>query len=187
MFKSYRVDVDKIALRFTHALEEKKGAYERARAKGIIKGEDGYVIAINSAGIEGGSDRDFLPYWLRGFLPLGSPAITFNKTTAKLSERPHYQYQGTVLKSNETEIAADNFLRREYQFCSAVLHSGAGWFYPENSLGHDFAILHNPLAVHSLDQTVFSQCTQYTVEEIVGNSRINAESEIRIRTLGPES
>ena len=54
MFKSYCVDVDKIALRFTSALEEKRNAYKRSRAKGIVKGKDGYVIAINSAAIEGG-------------------------------------------------------------------------------------------------------------------------------------
>ena len=118
---------------------------------------------------------------------MGPPAITYNKTTAKLSEGPYYQYQRMALKSNGAEIVTDNFLREEYQFCSAVLRSGAGWFYPENPLGCDFEILHNPLAVHPLDQTAFSWCRQYTAEEIVGDSGINTESKIRIRTLESES
>ena len=187
IFRVRYVEPDKIALRFTNVLGEKRKAYRNACTRGIVRDEDGYVIGINSAGIDSGSDRDNLPYWLRGFLPLGPLSVSFNKTTARLSEEPYYQYQKAVLKSSGAEVRTNNFLHEQFRFCSAALHSSATWMHPENPLGIDFEILHNPLAIHPLDQAVFPWCTQYIVEGVVDDSETDTESEIRIRTLRPKS
>src|SRR5262245_36675789 len=65
------VPTEKILLRFTNALAEKKERYEDARSKGIIAPEDCYVLAINSRGIRHAPYAHSMPYFLQAFLAIG--------------------------------------------------------------------------------------------------------------------
>ncbi|MGB8600179.1 MAG: hypothetical protein WCE88_11915, partial [Burkholderiales bacterium] len=67
----YSVPTEKILLRFTNALSEKREKYKTALDKRIISSEDFYILAVNSRGIPNGWDGNRLPYYLQAFLPIG--------------------------------------------------------------------------------------------------------------------
>ena len=176
--KVYSIEPDRIALRFTSALSNKKEQFNNASKKGIIKPDDGYVLAVNSKLIPHGSDIDIVPIFLRGFLPLGNLTLTYDKTTSKFDNDLHYNFQPKITKSGGAEVLTDNFLREEYIYCSAVLHSAANWGFPQEPLGVDFSILHNPKANYPLSEKKFSWCEQFKVNDCESNIEI-----VRIRSF----
>ena len=64
------VPEEKILLRFTHALREKRERYLAAQAKGIVSDQDCYVLAVNSRGIHMGRTGP-CPSSLRRYYRLG--------------------------------------------------------------------------------------------------------------------
>ena len=77
---------EKILLRFTNALAEKRKKYKEALEKNIIAPDDLYILAINSRGIPDGWDGDILPYFVKAFLPLGTPDVAMDITTGEILE-----------------------------------------------------------------------------------------------------
>jgi hypothetical protein len=150
----YKVPTEKILLRFTNALAEKRNKYCKARKKGIIAPDDLYLLAINSRGIPHAPFGNTMPFFVQAFLPFGNLTALIDTKTKEVVET-FYQKRENVIKANEAPVSTTAFLNPEFSFVSAVVHSGVDCANHPANLGEDFIILHNPTAVHTLDTTIF--------------------------------
>jgi hypothetical protein len=158
------VPTEKMLLRFTNALDEKRRRYFSALEKGIISEDDQYVLAINSRGIRHHSlYENSMPLFIQAFLPIGPLVVPFNVTT-KQWEEAFYQNRHQIAKLSGSPVSTRTFLDEEAQFCSLVLHSGVDCANYPAKLGDDFAILHNPNARCPVALSKFAWCEQFIVE-----------------------
>jgi hypothetical protein len=162
--EAVEVPVEKILLRFTNALAEKRSRYLTARTKGIIGAQDMYVLAVNSRGIPHAPYKSSLPYFIQALLPIGPLTAEFDVKTGDLT-RSFYAYRPLVQKITGAGVSTRAFLEAEQSFfCSAVLHSAVGCANHPSKLGDDFLVLHNPVAVNPCDAAVFGWCEQRFVQ-----------------------
>ena len=153
---------EKIMLRFTHALVEKRKKYLEALRKDIVTCDDGYLLAINSRGIHHGARGNTMPYFVQAFLPFGPLAVAIDPKTGNIVDSYH-QYRDTIPKQTGTNISTKAFLDPDFQFISAVLHSSVDCVNCPKELGADFSILHNPSAGHRIETSVFPWSRQYVL------------------------
>lgn len=157
------VPTEKILLRFTNALAEKRGRYAIALKKGIVSAEDRYVLAINSRGIRHAPYSNFMPYFVQAFLPFGPLAVSIDVKTFEVKDS-FYQYRPAVSKISGSNVSTRAFLDKEASFCSAVIHSGVDCANHPDQPGGDFSVLHNPNANHPLDPATFNWCEQLNLQ-----------------------
>lgn len=158
-----RVPEDQIIMRFTGAMREKVRVFARAISAGLVQRSDPYVVAINSRDADpayGG----FVPYYLKAFLPIGHPAISFDRRTGDVVERT-VTYRDTLTKKSGSPVSTDSFLSGAYPAVSALLHSRVDCANFPRQLGGDFGILHNPRADAPLGDELFAFCKQTRVRE----------------------
>jgi len=165
------VPTEKILLRFTNAVSEKRKRYLAARAKGLLGEDSCYVLAINSRGIPHAPYGDTLPYFVQALLPIGAPTLVIDRATGR-SIDSYYALRDTITKAKGSPVSTSIFLDSEYSFISAVLHSGVDCVNRPEAMGGDFVILHNPNAVRPLGMLVFAWCRQYVYNE--GEIRVHA-------------
>lgn len=160
-----RVPTEKMLLRFTNALIEKKKKYDVAREKKIVSDSDAYVLAINSRGIREAPEKP-LPYYVQAFLPIGQFSVLFDRSSGRAADS-FYQYRQDVRKENGATVSTSAFLNESSSFCSAVLHSSASSAdyanYPD-SMGSDFSILFNPSAAQPLKNDLFAWCERFEIK-----------------------
>jgi hypothetical protein len=154
------VPVEKILLRFTNALAEKRQRYAAALDKGIVSPKDHYVLAINSEGIRHAPDHPSMPYFIQAFLGYGPLTAVIDTKSGEVIDTFH-QYRPEVTKLSGASVSTNIFLEPNASFCSAVLHSGVDCTSHPERLGGDFYVLHNPNAQHPLEEAVFDWCKQY--------------------------
>lgn len=159
-----KVPTEKILLRFTQALVDKRKKYLEALRKDIVSCEDGYLLAINSSRIPHPLCSNTMPYFVQAFLPCGSLAVARDPKTGNIVDSFH-QYRDTVVKQSGQDISTKAFLDSEFQFVSAVLHSRVDCVNCPMELGADFCILHNPSAVHGIDPLVFPWSKQLVLRD----------------------
>lgn len=159
---AYRVPTEKILLRFTHALSEKRNKYIEARKKGIISPDDGYLLAINSRGIPHTPSGNPNPYFIQAYFPVGPPVVSIDPSTGNIVDS-FYQYRPAVQKLNGANIPTTAFLDQEFSCISSVLHSSVDCVNRPETLGGDFCMLHNPNASLGVDQSLFSWCEQLSL------------------------
>ncbi len=148
------VPTEKILLRFTNALAEKRNKYCKARKKGIIAPDDLYLLALNSRRIPHGPSGNTLPFFVQAFLPFGNLTALIDTNTKEVVET-FYQKRENVIKVSGAPVPTTAFLNPEFSFVSAVIHSGVDCANHPANLGEDFIILHNPIAAHPFDTEIF--------------------------------
>ena len=159
-----KTPTEKIMLRFTNALVEKRKKYHEALRKNILSRDDGYLLAINSRGIHHGAGGNTMPYFVQAFLPFGPLAVALDPKTGNIVDSFH-QYRDTVPKESGENISTKAFLDSEFQFVSAVLHSRVDCVDCPRELGADFCILHNPSAAHGIDPSAFPWSKQLVLRD----------------------
>lgn len=157
------VPTEKVLLRFTNAMTEKRRRYLAAREKGIIADQDCYVLAINSRGVPHAPFGNTLPFFVQAFLPIGDPTMVIDRATGKVIES-YYARRETITKAKGAMVSTAAFLNPEFSFVSAVLHSGVDCVNRPEVLGGDFVVLHNPTATRPLERPMFGWCKQYIFE-----------------------
>lgn len=152
---------ERILLRLTAALVDKRKQYDRALAKGIISRQDRYVLAINSRGIQKASYGSTMPLFVQAFLAIGPLQVVFDSKTEITDS--FYKYRPAIQKLSGCSVSTRAFLDNAASFCSAVLHSSVDCANYPKQLGGDFCVLHNPNAQRPLDEAVFQWCEQFTL------------------------
>ncbi len=158
---------DAFLLRYTSALEEKRKAFERYRAEGIVQSEDVLVIALNSSNLgapslHGGVEFDKA---LRAVLPIGAQAITFSRDPS-VPVRLGRHVQGSVKKQTTrgvVPVAKAAFLQLEYASISCVIVSEACPTV-RSSDKRQTCIVHNHRAAHPLPINVLPGDVEFTIE-----------------------
>ena len=155
------VPTEKILLRFTNALAEKRKRYLEAREKGIIGAQDCYVLAVNSRGIPHAPYGNTLPFFIQAYLSIGAPTINLNQDTAEVV----YERREAIVKAKGGVVSTAAFLDPQYSFVSAVLHSSVDCVNKLGVLGEYFEVLHNPKAQRPLERSMFIWCKQYEYDD----------------------
>lgn len=158
------VPTEKILLRFTNAIVEKRQKYLTALSRGIIRPSDLYLLAINSRRIPHAPLGNTMPFFVQALLPFGNLAVVIDKNTGKISDT-FYQSRESVIKESGAPVSTKAFLEPQFGFVSAVLHSAVDCVNRPKLLGGDFSVLHNPLASHSLNRIIFRWCEQMFYRE----------------------
>ena len=149
-----KVPTEKILLRYTNAIVEKRKQYVAALERGTLDESDAYVLAINSRRISHAPFGNTLPFFVQALLPFGPPTILIDRKTGEFGER-FYQLRESVTKAKGSAVSTASFLDPQFAFVSAVLHSSVDCANRPSRLGGEFIILHNPSASRSLDRSVF--------------------------------
>jgi type I restriction enzyme S subunit len=142
-----------------NALVAKREKYKAACSKGIVSVSDAYVLAINSRGIPHAPFGNTLPYFVQAFLPVGPIAVAIDRKSLEVADS-HYQYRDAIQKQSGASVSTKAFLDTDFSFCSAVLHSSVDCVNRPVEFGGDFCVLHNPNALHPIDESVFSWARQ---------------------------
>lgn len=153
-----RVPEERILLRYTNAMAEKVGQFDRALKAGLVHPSEPYVVAINSRDADpayGGH----VPYYLQAFLPIGHLAIVIDRRSGDVVERK-VTYRDKLTKQSGSLVLTDTFLSGAYPTVSALLHSRVDCANFPQRLGADFEILHNPRATAPLGDELFAFCKQ---------------------------
>lgn len=158
--KACQTPTEKVLLRFANALTEKRARYQAALENGIVAEGDGYILAINSRRIPHAPYGNTLPYYLQALLPFGNLTLVLDRSTGTV-EDSFYQAREKVLKNNDAPVSMRPFLNSDFAFVSAVLHSAVDCVNRPAQLGGDFSVLHNPMATHAFDASMFDWCEQY--------------------------
>lgn len=161
---------EKIILRYRGSIQEKfkkQGSqYLEGRKKGLIEEQDCYVVAINGCQVSSVADESDFPGIVKAVLPIGDLQVRMDRKTLEFSE-PEHQYRDSIPKSSGESVSTSIFLDPDYECLSAVLFSLAHPVDPENiskKRGHDFILVHNPLARNPLPRDLFKFCRQYGAE-----------------------
>ena len=162
--KVQEVPTEKIPLRFTNVLGEKRKKYIKVLQEKIIEPNDLYLLAINSRGIPHAPYGNTMPFFVQAFLPFGNLACDVDTKTGKIVET-FYQYRENVVKTSGAAVSTTAFLNPEFSFVSAVLHSAVDCVNHPDILGDDFSILHNPTASRPLDGSAFNWCEQILYQD----------------------
>lgn len=164
------VPIEKILLRFTHALAEKRKKCQEALNKQIMLPDDAYLLAINCRAIPHAPYGNTMPYYIQAFLLFGPYTVSIDTNTGDIVDS-FYRYREAVPKLNRTNIPTTAFLDAEFGCISAVLNSSVDCVNRPEILGGDFSILHNPRANQRIDQSILNWCKQYSLsgDELITN------------------
>jgi len=154
---------EKILLRFTHSLLEKQKQYCAALADGLIRIEDGYILAVNSRAIPHAAFGDVPPFPVQAFFPFGQRYLRYEPRTGKIVESG-FERRDIIEKANKASVSTAAFLDPGYSWVSAVLHSTVDPVHLPRRLGEDFELIHNPLATHPIPHGPFSDWVQFSFD-----------------------
>lgn len=137
---------DAIVLRITNALERKVKKLGEYIDKGIIQGDDGFVIGVCSA-IPNQIITSY--HALRAVYGIGGWEAEFEGGAPNIVGS-HMTELTSVSKSCGAEVATDQFLRRSWERVSGLLFSASPFVSNELRAGRDFSFLHNFAARYPL-------------------------------------
>ena len=157
------VPEDKIILRFTNAIDEKRKKYDKYLADEIISPTDKCIIGINGGEVLPRLFDEFsLPYIVKSLFPLGKFSVTFDRDFNIVSSR--HQYRPKITKSSGKDVPTNPFLDENYQGITGVLYNNVDAVNDPERAGDKFIFIHNPLARNPLPRNFFKFGTEYYVE-----------------------
>lgn len=157
---NFRVPVERILLRYTAALREKRLKVAKDIARGIVGPSDAYVVGVNGRGIPYAPWGNTLPYMVQALFPIGPLVLTFDRRTKRITNRS-YERREAVTKRSGVNVPTTAFLDPSYADISAAIHSSIDAANNLRRLGGDFYVVHNPNARNPLPIEAFGQWPQY--------------------------
>jgi Domain of unknown function DUF29 len=122
--------------------------------KGIVKGSDPYIIAINSRSLSFGLYESNPPRILQALFPLGPLVAMLHRTAKGWVASIDYTYRDKIEKKRGSLVSTNVFLDPAYDGISALLFCPSDvWHHPHNDAEvglADFMLIHNPMARNPL-------------------------------------
>jgi hypothetical protein len=175
------VPVEKIILRYTAALEEKRSKFRAYREKGLVSNDDTCVIAISGAHLAPrGGYGDTIPYIVRAVLPFGNQYVSLDKKTLEIVGSG-YTLQENIKKASGTAIPTTAFLNGDYDAIAAVIFGPSGIGNTPQRLGIDLITVHNTRSKHRLPLGYLNRGFEYWLVES------EASSELKFRQHNSEA
>jgi hypothetical protein len=149
-----------LQLRLSQAIEEKKRKHDNYLAKGVVRAEDPFIVAVNTGSIEQALLETDLPRIVRVVFPFGNEQVSIDRSSGKLLE-VSYAYEDSVQKRSGSSVATAVFLDPGYAGISAVLHAHLDEYNRPRATGGGFTLVHNPNAHARLPLGRFRLGTEY--------------------------
>lgn len=153
---------DKLLVRIESALRSKREKYVSYRNRGIVRGDEPYVIAVNGGLMPFGNIDSEVPRVVRVAFGLGELTVTVDVETGKVVK----EEWPPLLKvpSGRNEVLLGLFARPEYDFVSAILWGTADALNVPPVLGRDLIVVRNPRALAPLPEGWLRAGREYWVE-----------------------
>jgi hypothetical protein len=157
------VPEEKMILRFTNAIDEKRKKYEKYLADGIISSTDNFIIGINGKeALRGPFDGSSLPYIVKSLFSFGKLSVTVDRNFDIVSTG--HQHLPKITKTSGKDVPTNLFLDLKFQGISGILYTSVDAVnYPEKP-GDNFIFIHNPLAKNPLPKHFFKFGKDYWFE-----------------------
>jgi len=102
------VPTEKILLRFTNAISQKRKQYLAAVAKRVVTEEACYLVAINSRGVPHAPYGNTLPFFIQALLPIGAPTLEIDRATGNTVDS-YFAFRDTVPKAAGAQVSTASF------------------------------------------------------------------------------
>ncbi|MFN0131591.1 MAG: hypothetical protein ACKVW3_03515 [Phycisphaerales bacterium] len=156
------VPLHQISLRFLSVIEGKRKTWAGYMTKGIVKAQDGFVVAINAHGVPLTFLSGNRPLILNSLYGLGDQAITYNRTTKEWSE-PFLKRRLFIPKLKGEAIDANLFGNGKAAEVSGVLYSTVDAWHPKSTPALGVLFVHNLTAAVPLPDRWLPQSVSYAV------------------------
>lgn len=145
---------EQIILRLISAIEEKFKKYKSYIDKGVIKGNDFYIIAVNGGRIRYAIMEQHIPYIVKSVFPFGNLVLSLSKESMEIVNS-HYEYRDIITTAKGSPVPTNIFERRDYAGISAIFYSWMNIVNRPNKIGDEVHLVHNPLADNKLPPGLF--------------------------------
>lgn len=171
----YQTPERQIILRLTSAIRAKFHKIRQYIHDGLIGESEPVIVIVSANGIFERiplyADGDFPPV-VKALFPVGNPVFWIGENSGIVG-RVDYPCREGVSKETKDgvkEIETNYFLNDEWSFISAVVYSFADVLACEDfsTLGNYFMVVHNPLAISSIDLDFFEGVVHFHAELIDG-------------------
>jgi len=140
---------DKIILRFTNAITEKKKKLDAYIRSGIVSSNDIFVIALNGGGINMLMFDGPMPTVIKSVYPVGDEVVTVDVVSRKvISDK--YKLRFEIIKDSRKAVSTRAFINPEYINITGILYSNVSLGTLPSKLGDDFLFIHNSIAISKL-------------------------------------
>lgn len=150
---------DKLLLRLTHALWEKKQKFDKYVTDGLIDEQDIQVIAVSGSRFSRWAAGG-LPLIVSAVYPFGAMRVSF-PISGDGEVTTDFEYQPHVEKSSGEEIPTTAFLDPLFSNISAVIFDPRGLGAVRGRLGCEFVTVHNQMANAALPPSLIQRGREY--------------------------
>lgn len=161
------VPEDKILLRITQALNDKRKQYTARISDKRVSEKDPYIIAINTGEM---GYPEHLPRILKAVFGVGYLTLRMRENGLPIANPSSFwSRRETISKVNKTDVDMTFFEKEENRGISAVIYSNVDVL--NHLMGHqnDLILVHNPLATNPISLSEFGFLTQHYVDKSTGN------------------
>lgn len=164
---AHDVPVQQINLRLLSVFRDKRAKRDGYVKKGIVKPEDGFVIAINARGVPSAFLSDDPPWIARTLYGLGHHAVNYNLTTNEWSGT-FLTLQPSITKQNKEVVDANLFGNGRAAEVGGVIYSAVDAWNPGSNPSRGILFVHNRTASVPLPNRWLPGSVSYSVT-ISGN------------------
>jgi hypothetical protein len=111
---------NQLVLRYRTRIDDKMKKLTSYLKKGIVKGSDPYIIAVNSRSLSFGLYESNPPRILQALFPLGPLVATFHQTTEGWDASIDYSYRDKITKKSGCPVSTNIFRDPAYNGLIAV-------------------------------------------------------------------
>lgn len=133
---------DKVILRFTNSVSEKKQRLDHYIGTGIVGLNDAYVIAINGARIEMSLLDGPMPVIVKAVYPIGEHQVIIDTNKMEVIEE-RYATRRAILKASGSPVSTQSFIDPSYSGVSGVLYARKPIAIHSGDARADFLYIHN--------------------------------------------
>lgn len=172
---AFHIPDERIRLRLLGAVKEKQEKGKKYVARGTVRPDHRYVIAVNAGEVPWARTELHIPRILRTLFPIGPMEVLMDVSTGAVTGS-RYAYSPQVLKENGSGVATDSFLSPTSALVSAVLYACLDEYNRPVPLGDAVHFVHNPSAANRLPNG-FMMCGR---EYLPGDQAIDVRDHRRV-------
>ncbi|QDU09061.1 hypothetical protein [Gimesia aquarii] len=145
------VPEEQVIFRLRNAIETKFGKYLKYLEEGTISHSAPYIIAVNGNKISHAQITSRPSIIEKSVYPLGANIAVYSLKEKKLTNW-EIEHRPEIIKKSKSTVTTTVFEDKKYEGISAIIYSNTSvWNRKrDDSLGEDFLLLHNPLALNPI-------------------------------------
>lgn len=154
---------EKIILRFTNAISEKKKQFEEYKLSRIVQSDDILIIAINGGKIDLLIFDESITLIVKSVFPIGNFVMTIDRLGQSILNEG-YSRRIVILKESGSPVETSSFLHPDYSMIAGILYNYVKLVEMPSPSNKDVIFIHNPLASSNCNFGWLGVGTEYFVE-----------------------